>query len=359
MKTPKSIQDLSYDELKILVIKREFPAFRATQIFNMALNHKDWNESTNLPSVVKDAFNDYNAVSVKIIEQIEGKNGVIKYLFLLSDNSIVEGVFLPNNYGNTLCISTEVGCAMGCVFCASGLVGLIRELTAGEMLGQILVVNRKQGGTKASRTISNIVLMGSGEPLANYDNLIKFLELVSCERGINISLRNITVSTCGLADKIVSLADAKLPVNLAISLHAAFDEKRRKIMPVANLFSINEVISAADYYYNKTGRRVSYEYAMTDENVDDNSIRKLALLLKNKNVHVNLIRLNDVAERTVAPASQARSIDIQKYLEDRGISVTVRRSLGSDVEGACGQLRNHFLSDGNVVKDFNDYNVGD
>lgn len=345
----KNLQEFDFEEMKELVLSLGLPVFRARQIYEMVQSNKEWEEATNLPKNIKEKFLDYFTLALSIIKQQSGRDGVVKYLFKANDNNVIEGVFLPNKYGNTLCISSQVGCAMGCTFCASGINGLIRNLTPGEMLAQVLAVNRINGGTLQKRAISNVVIMGSGEPLDNYDNLIKFFALLSSEEGLNLSLRNVTVSTSGLADKIRKLADEKLPLTLTISLHSADDEKRKELMPVAKLFSVDEIISAADYYFEKTGRRVSYEYALTKNNSDMHSMYVLASKLKGKNVHVNLIRLNQVKEQDVIAADENKAEEALEFLVNYGIQATIRRSLGSDIEGACGQLRNHYLKSKNEI----------
>jgi len=356
-KRKKCIQDYSYEEISAIVLEKGFPKFRSQQIFELSLSYRDWLESSNVPKVVSEAFSDYEIVPAKIISKVIGQRGVTKYLFLLTDNSIVEGVYLPNNYGNTVCISTQVGCAMGCEFCASGINGLIRDLSPGEIQGQVLAVNREKNGTKNNRAISNIVLMGSGEPLNNYCNVVKFIRLISAENGMNISPRNITLSTCGITDKIYLLAKEGLPITLTISLHAASDFDRQKFMPIAKVYSIKDIVKAADYYYSSTGRRVSYEYALTKISSKEESIDDLVKLLKGKPIHINLIRLNPVQEKEILGSDDKRADEIRKILEDNGISATIRRSLGSDIEGACGQLRNHFLSDEKKIRDFSEYSV--
>jgi 23S rRNA (adenine2503-C2)-methyltransferase len=353
----KCIQDHSLEEITAIVLERGFPKFRSQQIFELSLSYRDWAESSNIPKSLSEAFSDYVIVPAKIISKVNGNKGVTKYLFLLTDNSIVEGVYLPNNYGNTVCVSSQVGCARGCEFCASGINGLIRDLSPGEILGQVLAINREKNGTKNNRAISNVVLMGSGEPLDNYVNVIRFIRLITSENGLNISPRNITLSTCGIPDKIYKLAKEEIPLTLTISLHASSDIDRQKIMPIAKVYSIKDVVKAADFYYSNTGRRVSYEYALTELSSKNESIDDLVKLLKGKQVHINLIRLNPVRGKSILGSEDKRAEEIKKILGDNGISATIRRSLGSDIDGACGQLRNHFLADGKKIKDFSEYSV--
>lgn len=337
-----NLLDLSHEQLKEIVVKKGLPAYRADQIMDMLLCYKDWSEVSNLPKNTSGLFRDYCTLPLEIIKEFKGKNGVIKFLYKLQDNHLIEGVYLPNNYGNTICVSTQVGCKMRCAFCASGKDGFMRNLTSGEILAQVLLINKIMGGTSKNRAVSNVVLMGSGEPLDNYDHVVSFLKNISAKRGLNLSLRNITISTCGLVKQINKLAKEGLNVTLTISLHSADDEKRKKLMPIASANKIMDIIAAADNYYKSTGRRVSYEYALTEESSDNISIEKLIELLNDKNAHVNLIRLNEIEGQEVRGVSERRSVEILDRLNNSGVSATLRRSLGSEVEGACGQLKNHF-----------------
>ena len=340
-----SLQDLTLDELKKIL--SEFPSFRAEQIFLAAQTFKSYAEMSNVPASIKEKLSaGFYDKSLTIKEVFTGKDGTEKYLYLLNDGNIVEGVFMPHNYGNTLCISTQVGCRMGCKFCASTLNGLVRNLTAGEMLGEVLSANARHGGTLKKRAITNVVLMGSGEPLDNYDETIKFLNAVSNEKGIGISLRNISLSTCGLVDKIKMLADSGIMVTLTISLHASDDEKRKSLMPVANKWSIDELLNSARYYFEKTGRRIIFEYSLIEgENCSQTEAIKLSHLLKGINCHVNLINLNYVKERGLKGANKDTVKGFMETLTKRGISNTLRRSMGNDIKGACGQLRNSYIEE--------------
>ena len=250
-------------------------------------------------------------------------------------------------YGNTICVSTQVGCRMNCSFCASGLDGLIRDLTAGEILSQILKVNRDAAEDTDKRSVTNIVLMGSGEPFDNYDNVTKFLRLVSDERGINISKRNISLSTSGLADKIYRFADEGYGVTLTISLHAPNNGIRNKIMPVNKAFKIEELVKAAKYYFDKTGRRIIFEYSMI-EGVNDSRACALELvkLVRGLTCHINIINLNYVKERNLRSSSKDNVKEFMDILSSEGVSCTLRRSMGGDIEGACGQLRRRYISEG-------------
>lgn len=268
------------------------------------------------------------------------KEDTAKYLFALEDDHVIESVWMKYRHGNSVCISSQVGCRMGCTFCASTLTGLTRNLTAGEMLSQIYQI---QKDTK--ERVSNIIVMGMGEPLDNYEELLRFIKLVSCEKGIGISQRNITVSTCGLVDKIRMLADEKLQITLAISLHAPNDEIRRQTMPIANRYTIGEIIQACKYYFDKTGRRITFEYSMIrGVNDKEEHAKELAGRLSGLNCHINLIPLNEVKERNCYRSTKE---DIEKFktiLEKYRKTVTIRREMGSDIDAACGQLRKKFLT---------------
>lgn len=268
------------------------------------------------------------------------KEDTAKYLFALEDDHVIESVWMKYHHGNSVCISSQVGCRMGCTFCASTLTGLTRNLTAGEMLSQIYQI---QKDTK--ERVSNIIVMGMGEPLDNYEELLRFIKLVSCEKGIGISQRNITVSTCGLVDKIRMLANEKLQITLAISLHAPNDEIRRQTMPIANRYTIGEIIQACKYYFDKTGRRITFEYSMIrGVNDKEEHAKELAGRLSGLNCHINLIPLNEVKERNCYRSTKE---DIEKFksiLEKYRKTVTIRREMGSDIDAACGQLRKKFLT---------------
>lgn len=338
-----SLQDLSYEDFAFLK-DWGYPAFRGEQVYTAAQLMKPFDE-INVPKDLKDRLaQSYNDKSVEIIEVFTGKDGTEKYLYGLADGNIVEGVFMPHGYGNTLCVSTQVGCRMGCKFCASTLNGLVRNLTAGEILGQVLAANVRQGGNLKKRSVTNVVLMGSGEPLDNYDEVTKFLRLLSANKGLNMSLRNVSLSTCGLCDKIIQLADSGLTVTLTISLHSPYDARRSEIMPINNKYRVFEVIEAAKYYIKKTGRRVIFEYSLIDgENSSVADAEKLAELLRSMQCHVNLIRLNPVKERNLKGANKDTVKLFSDTLTKKGISNTLRRSMGNDIEGACGQLRNKYM----------------
>jgi 23S rRNA (adenine2503-C2)-methyltransferase len=233
---------------------------------------------------------------------------------------------------------------MGCKFCASGIGGLVRNLTAGEMLATVALVNKINGGTIKNRAVTNVVLMGSGEPFDNYDNTIKFLKLISSDNGLNVSLRNISLSTCGIVPKMISLAEENLPVNLTVSLHQPFNDKRKELMPISKVYSVEEILKACDYYFEKTGRRFIFEYSLVKgENDDVESANELIRLLKHRPCHVNIIRLNEVKENTLKSTTDKEAYAFCDLLTKGGLSATVRRSFGADIEGACGQLRRSFI----------------
>ena len=323
------------------------PKYVAKQIFGFLSDGKDFDEMSSLKKEFREELKrDYIANPVQILEVFRGKLGTKKYLFKLADGNLIEGVFMPHDYGNTLCLSTQIGCRMMCNFCASCLDGLVRNLTPAEMLGQVTLVNRDNGGMAKSRAVTNLVLMGSGEPFDNYENVLAFLDAVSAEDGINISERNISLSTSGLADKIKDFADSGHRVTLSISLHAPFDDLRSSLMPVNKRYPIAELIKAARYYFEKTGRRVIFEYTLIKgENDSDACAKELAKLTKGFPSHVNLIRLNEVKERSHTAPSEDATNEFLKKLEKYGVSATIRKSLGNDVEGACGQLRRRYIEE--------------
>ena len=270
--------------------------------------------------------------------QISKIDGTRKYLFLLEDGNVIESVLMKYKHGNSVCISSQVGCRMGCRFCASTLDGLERGLTPSEMLDQIYQIGKDIG-----ERISNVVVMGTGEPLDNYDNLLKFIELLTDENGLHISQRNLTVSTCGIVPRIRELADQKLSITLALSLHASSQKKRLELMPVANKYEIHEVIDACRYYFEKTGRRVTFEYSLVGGvNDSDRDAKELTDLIHDMNCHVNLIPVNPIKERDYVQSNAEVIEAFKEKLERNGITVTVRRELGRDIDGACGQLRRKY-----------------
>ena len=321
------------------------PPYRAKQLREWVNRAVSFDKMSNLPKpLIATLSEKYSVTGVEIIKKLISRDGTVKYLFALGDGNVVEGVLMRYKYGNTLCISTQVGCRMGCAFCASGIDGLIRNLTPGEILGDALEVNRDEGGTPEKRAVTNVVLMGSGEPLDNYDNVTSFLRLLNDKEGLNISERNVSLSTCGITDNIKRLADDGFSVTLTISLHAADDETRKRIMPTANKYKIADIVSAAKYYFEKTGRRYIFEYSLI-KGVNDGKDNMLALakLLKGLPCHVNLIRLNYVKEKGLKGSDNAE--EMKKILENEGISATVRRTMGSDIDCAGGQLGRRFLNE--------------
>ena len=339
------LQDLSFEELESLVLSLGEKKYRAAQLWRGLMQGKKISDITDLSKAFKSKLLErFEDEPVRIAETLTSSDGTEKYLFALADGNVIEGVFMRYKYGNTQCVSTQVGCRMNCAFCASGLGGLVRDLTAGEILSQILVVNALHGGTPEKRAVTNVVLMGSGEPLDNYGNTVKFLRNITAQGGICISPRNISLSTCGIVPKMYDLAEEGIPVNLTVSLHASADAERRRTMPVANAFSIADILKACDNYFEKTGRRYIFEYSLIEgENADLAHAEALAKLLKGRPCHVNLIRLNEVKERKLKGTSEKQAYRFLGALEGAGISATLRRRTGADIGGACGQLRAGYL----------------
>jgi 23S rRNA (adenine2503-C2)-methyltransferase len=337
------IYDLNKDELASYLAAAGEESYRVTQIYSALHKGMDINSVSNIPKSLKENLTkNFNCSLPAIIEQKKSADGTKKYLLQYKDNylineasngkSLIECVLLKQDYGSTVCVSTQVGCRMGCVFCASGKDGLIRNLTAGEILAQVLLVNKYD-------KITNVVLMGSGEPFDNYENVIKFLRLVTNAGGINISARNISVSTSGLVPEIKKFADLKMQVNLCISLHAPNDGIRKKIMPVANRYSVQELIDAAKYFYNKTHRRVIFEYSLIDGiNCSPEQGRELARLVRGFPSHINLIMLNNISGELLPPSRDTAKSFMDAVIKS-GASCTMRKNRGSDIDGACGQLR--------------------
>lgn len=332
----KILSDLTLNELKQQLA--DLPTFRAKQIFDAILQSKDFdavNFSADLKAKLKQ---DYILKPVEIFKVFTSRDGTKKYLLKLHDNNLVESVFLTQNYGNTICLSTQVGCRMGCKFCASTLNGLIRNLSAGEMLSIIAALNADNGKC-TERNFSNIVLMGSGEPLDNFDNVVKWLELITDPNGFNVSERNISISTCGLVDKIYDLAKLKFNITLCVSLHATDDETRKTIMPIANRYTIDEIIKAVKNYVKINNRRVVFEYCLIDGvNNREQDILALKKLTHGFKSHVNVICLNPNGGSLKA-TTRAQAIEFVERLNAEGVSATLRRSQGDDIAGACGMLR--------------------
>ncbi len=340
----KILQDLSFAQLKSLVESYGGLPFRAKQLYDGLMRGKALSQININPELRARLSEEYEDDPVKTEKIFRSADGSEKYLFRLADGNIVEGVLMKYKYGNTQCVSTQVGCRMGCKFCASTLGGLVRNLTSGEILAQVLKINAMHEKGK-ERGVTNIVLMGSGEPLDNFDATADFLKNVTAEGGINVSARNISLSTCGLVPQIYKLAELGIPVNLTISLHSPTDEGRRRIMPVANKYSIAEILKACDFYFGKTGRRYIFEYSLIKgENCDKPRAEQLTALLKGRPCHVNLIRLNEVKERELKGVSEKEAYRFMGLLKDGGLSVTLRRIIGSDIGGACGQLRAGYIN---------------
>lgn len=339
------IKTLYPEELKELMSRLEDKAFRGDQIFSWLHKKRveSYEQMTNLSKKLRQRLEeDYPLTRLQMIDMQESKiDGTRKYLFALEDGNVIESVWMQYHHGNSVCISSQVGCRMGCRFCASTIGGRIRSLRASEMLEQIYEMQRLTG-----QRVSNVVVMGTGEPLDNYDQLIRFLRLVSSPAGLEISQRNITVSTCGLVPEMYRLAEEGLSLTLALSLHAPNDEKRKKLMPIANQYSIREVLDACRNYFNKTGRRITFEYALVGgENDSEQDAKELARLLKGLNCHVNLIPVNPIKERNFRRGNKKEIVNFQNKLENYGINVTIRREMGTDIDGACGQLRKSYLDD--------------
>jgi 23S rRNA (adenine2503-C2)-methyltransferase len=336
-----NIFDWSYDELKEWFKSRGEGSFRAKQVLDyLYKGAESFEDMKNLNSSsiekLKEAFVIYFP---NVIDKRVSKDGTVKMLLALQDGNIIETVVMKYVYGYSVCVSSQVGCAMGCSFCASTKGGMVRNLLPGEILGQVLAASKEAG-----ERMSHIVLMGSGEPLDNFENVLKFLELVNMKEGLGLSHRNITLSTCGLVDKIRELADMKLQITLAISLHAVSDDKRREIMPIARRWSIAEILDSVRYYMDMTGRRVSFEYSLVN-GVNDSleDAYALAALLRGMKTHVNLIPVNVIREMLFRPSQNKAVESFRNALDSRGIEATVRREMGSDIDAACGQLRRSYL----------------
>lgn len=343
MTTKVDLYSLLPQELEEYFLSIGEPKFRAKQTFARLHRGERIGEITNLSKslrqrLVEETVDTLPRVSEKLVSKIDG---TVKYLFELYDGSCIESVFMKYKHGNTLCISSQVGCRMGCKFCASTIGGRVRDLLPSELLGQVIAAERDSG-----ERISNIVMMGIGEPLDNYDNVIKFLKLVNHPDGLNIGYRHISLSTCGVVDGINRLAAEDLPITLSISLHAATDERRSEIMPINNKWNIDSLLTACVKYYKQTGRRISFEYTLiSGKNDSEADAVQLSELLNSyfrpigAPIHVNLIRVNEVKETGFRKGSVESVNSFAAALERRGITATVRRRLGSDVNAACGQLR--------------------
>lgn len=333
-----NLKDLTLEELQDYIIKLGEPKFRALQIFKWLYSGvQDFEEMTNISNSFRDKLKSQAVVGNLIINKkfISAIDGTRRYLLQLSDNNYIESVLMKYKHGYSICISSQVGCAMGCKFCASTKNGKIRNLSAGEIIDQIITVERDVG-----EHISNVVMMGVGEPLDNFDNIVKFIKNVNNPNGLNIGQRHITISTCGIVERIYKLADLNFQITLAISLHATNDETRNDIMPVNKKYNISKLLTACKYYVNKTGRRITFEYTLINRKNDfSQNAEELSNLLKGVLCHVNLIPVNAVDGTGFVPGSEKSIRNFQNILEKNGIPATVRREMGSDISAACGQLR--------------------
>jgi 23S rRNA (adenine2503-C2)-methyltransferase len=317
--------------------------FRAKQIFEWLHVHKasSYDEMKNIPKSLKQKMQEQGTITILEKEdlQVSREDGTRKYLFKLEDGNMVESVLMRYSFGNSVCISSQVGCRMGCRFCASTLDGLLRSLTPAEMLDQIYRIERD-----IEERVNHVVVMGTGEPMDNYDNIMKFIRLLTDEQGANLSQRNITVSTCGIVPKIRQLAEEHLQITLAISLHAPNQAKRLELMPVANKYEIHEVIDACKYYFETTGRRITFEYSLVGGvNDSEEDAKELSGLVKGLPCHINLIPVNPIKERDYVESSHKVVLAFKDKLEKYGINVTIRREMGRDIDGACGQLRRRHM----------------
>lgn len=341
----EDMRSLDLREMQQLAERMEEKSFRGKQLFQWVHGHQvsSWDEMSNLSVKFREKLAEEFVLNPLHIErkQLSKKKDTAKYLFKLPDGNYIESVWMKYHHGNSVCISSQVGCRMGCTFCASTLSGLARNLSAGEMLSQIYEIQRETG-----ERVSNVIVMGMGEPLDNYDNLIRFVKLLSDQDGIRISQRNITVSTCGLVDGIRKLMKEKLQITLAISLHAPNDDIRQQTMPVARRYSMDELLLACRDYFQETKRRITFEYSMI-RGVNDSAEQavELAGRLRGLNCHINLIPLNEVKERSCSRSRQADIERFKKILEKQGMNVTIRREMGSDIDAACGQLRQNYMNE--------------
>lgn len=336
------LKNLNIIELEKLIERIEQPKYRAKQIFEWIYKGiHSFDNMTNLPNDLKCKLNDIAYISsLQIVKRFDSKiDGTKKYLLQLEDGNIIESVLMDYKHGLSICISSQVGCRMGCSFCASTQNGLVRSLKPAEILNQILTVSNNVG-----ERISNVVIMGIGEPLDNYENIVKFLELVNSKIGLNIGYRHITLSTCGLVPQILKLSELNIPITLAISLHAPNDELRKQIMPIAKKYTINDIINACRTYIDRTNRRITFEYSLI-QGVNDSTAnaKELAKLLQNLLCHVNLIPVNEISENNYKKSNVANIKEFQKILTNNGIETTIRRELGKDINASCGQLRNTFI----------------
>lgn len=340
----KDIRSYTFEQLEKEMQELGEKAFRSRQIYSW-LHEKladSFDEMTNLSKALREKLDEkYEIRKVSMLErQISAMDGTNKFLFELQDGHVVESVLMRYKHGNSVCISSQVGCRMGCRFCASTLDGLARNLEPSEMLGQIYEIQKISG-----ERVSNVVIMGTGEPLDNYENFVTFIHMLSDEHGLHISQRNITVSTCGIVPNMKRLAEENLQITLALSLHGSNQEKRKKLMPVANKYELSDVLDACDYYFEKTGRRITFEYSLVHGvNDREEDARELIGILKPRNCHLNLIPVNPIKERDFEKPTREHAEKFKNKLEKNGINVTIRREMGSDIDGACGQLRRRHVN---------------
>ena len=339
------IKSLSLTQLQEEMAALGEKAFRAKQLYQWMHQKlaRDYDSMTNLPGKLRELLAEqYAYTCLRQVQMQESRiDGTRKFLFALEDGHVVESVWMRYKHGNSVCISSQVGCRMGCRFCASTLGGLVRDLRPGEMLDQVYAISLLTG-----ERVANVVVMGTGEPLDNYDSLIQFLIMLTDENGLHISARNITVSTCGLVPQMKQLADEKLQITLALSLHGATDEKRRELMPIANKYSIAELMEACEYYFARTGRRITFEYSLVGGvNDTQEDARRLSRLAGPLRCHVNLIPVNPIREREYVQSDMHRIQAFKNYLEKNKINVTIRREMGRDIDGACGQLRRSYMQE--------------
>jgi len=339
----KDLKSLSYQEMLDEMAAMGEKPFRGKQIYQW-LHEKlvsTPDEMGNIPAKLKDRLKEaYTCSSLQMIDVFtSGIDGTQKYLFRLQDGNVIESVLMKYKHGNSVCVSSQVGCRMGCRFCASTLGGLTRNLQTGEILDQVYQIQKYSG-----ERVSNLVLMGTGEPMDNYDNVVKFIRMLSDEHGLNISQRNITVSTCGIVPGIYDLAKEKLQITLALSLHAATQEKRKELMPIAYKYELGEVLEACRYYYEQTGRRLTFEYSLVGGvNDTDRDVQQLVGLVRGLNCHINLIPVNPIKERSYVQSNARVVANFKTKLEKCGINATIRREMGRDIGGACGQLRKSYI----------------
>ena len=340
----EDLKSLNYQELQEYTGKMGEKPFRARQLYQWMHEKlaENFQEMSNLPAAFRGRLEEETTLTVlrPVEVRTSALDGTQKYLFELEDGNVIESVLMRYKHGNSVCISSQVGCRMGCRFCASTIGGRIRDLRPSEMLDQVYRIQKLTG-----ERVSNLVVMGTGEPLDNYENLVKFIRMLSDEHGLNISQRNITVSTCGIVPNIRRLADEELQITLALSLHASNQEKRKKLMPVANKYELEEVLEACRYYFEKTGRRLTFEYSLVggvNDTLEDS--QELTGLVRGLNCHINLIPVNPVKEREFVQPDHSVVQAFKNKLEKNGVNVTIRREMGRDIDGACGQLRRSYLN---------------